>query len=110
MFAILLKETAKQISPALTLLFQASINQGKVPEEWKSANITPLFKKGDRSAKAMEKSRRIQSICSPTSRLLARSSMESISWVSVDRRFLKPCWESANNPFVHVFELDAHNV
>jgi hypothetical protein len=46
----------------------------------------------------LEKSRRIQSICSPTSRLLARSSMERISWVSVDRRFLKPCWESANNP------------
>jgi hypothetical protein len=41
----LLKETAKQISPALTLVFQASINQGKVPEEWKYANITPLFKK-----------------------------------------------------------------
>jgi hypothetical protein len=42
----LLKETAKQISPALTLLFQASFNQGKVPEEWKSANIngaTRLF-------------------------------------------------------------------
>ena len=30
-------------------------------------------------SKALEKSRRIQSICSPTSRLLARSSMESIS-------------------------------
>ena len=42
---ILLKETANQISPALTLVFQASINQGEVPEEWKSANITPLFKK-----------------------------------------------------------------
>ena len=46
----LLKETAKQISPALTLVFQASINQCKVPEEWKSASITPLFKNGDRSA------------------------------------------------------------
>ena len=41
----LLNETAKQISPALTLVFQASINQGKVPEEWKYAKITPLFKK-----------------------------------------------------------------
>ena len=44
------KETAKQISPALTLVFQASINQGKEQEEWKSSNITPLFKQGDRSA------------------------------------------------------------
>ena len=49
-------------------------------------------------SKALEKSRRIQSIWSPTSRLIARSWMESISWVSVDRRFLKPCWESSNNP------------
>ena len=40
----LLTEKAKQISPALTLVFQASINQGKVPEEWISANITPLKK------------------------------------------------------------------
>jgi hypothetical protein len=45
----LLKEPSKQISPELTLVFQASINQGKIPEEWKSSNITKLFKKGDRS-------------------------------------------------------------
>ena len=43
-------------------------------------------------SKVLEKSRRIQSICSPTSRLIARSWMESISWVSVDRHFLKPYW------------------
>ena len=48
--ARLLKETAQQVAPALTLLFQASLDQGTVPEEWKAANITPLFKKGDRSA------------------------------------------------------------
>jgi hypothetical protein len=46
----LLKETAKQIFPALTQVFQASINQANVSEEWKSANITPLFKQGDISA------------------------------------------------------------
>lgn len=43
---------------------------------------------------------RIQSAYSHTSMLLARSSMEIISRVSVDRLFLKSCWESANNPIV----------
>jgi len=60
----LLNETAKQISPALTLVFQASINQGKVPEEWKSANITPLFKKGDRSAPVNYRPVSLTSVCS----------------------------------------------
>ena len=46
----LLKETSYQISPALTMVFQASLIQGKVPDEWKTANFMPLFKKGDRSA------------------------------------------------------------
>ena len=46
---MLLKQTAEEIAPAVTLLFQASINQGKVPTQWKKAHIVPLFKKGSRS-------------------------------------------------------------
>ena len=41
-----LKECALEIVDAYVLLFQASIDQGKVPQGWKSANIIPLFKKG----------------------------------------------------------------
>ena len=48
----LLKETAVEISPAVTLLFQASIQQSRVPSQWKKANIVPLFKKGSRSSPA----------------------------------------------------------
>ena len=48
----LLKEVADEISPAVTLLFQASINQGRVPAQWKKANIVPIFKKGSRSEAA----------------------------------------------------------
>jgi hypothetical protein len=59
----LLKETAKQISPELTLVFQASINQGKVPEEWKSSNITPLFKKGDRTTLVNYRPVSLTSVC-----------------------------------------------
>jgi hypothetical protein len=33
----------------LTTLFQASINQGTIPPEWKEAKVVPIFKKGDKS-------------------------------------------------------------
>ena len=47
--ARLLKELAEEIAPAVTSLFQTSINQGRVPSVWKKALIFPLFKKGSRS-------------------------------------------------------------
>jgi hypothetical protein len=47
-----------------SLVRAASINQGKVPEEWKSANITPLFKKGDRSAPVNYHPASLTSVCS----------------------------------------------
>jgi hypothetical protein len=45
----LLRELAPIIAPMLTTLFQASINQGTIPSEWKEANVVPIFKKGDKS-------------------------------------------------------------
>ena len=62
--ARLLKETTQQVAPALTLLFQASLDQGTIPEEWKAANITPLFKKGDRSAAVNYRPVSLTSVCS----------------------------------------------
>lgn len=41
-----LKTCAAEISPALNLLFQYSINSGTVPSDWREALITSLFKKG----------------------------------------------------------------
>ena len=31
------------------MIFQRSINQGKLPNIWKDANVSPVFKKGDKS-------------------------------------------------------------
>jgi len=50
--ARLLKETATEIAPAVSLLFQASLDQGKVPASWKMALVVPVFKKGNRSSAA----------------------------------------------------------
>ncbi len=43
--ARLLKEVAHQLAPALTLLFQNSIDQGTLPHDWKHAFIIPIYKK-----------------------------------------------------------------
>ena len=40
----LLKLTAPGIAGSLTHLFNCSLKTGEIPSEWKSANITPVFK------------------------------------------------------------------
>ena len=47
--ARLLKECADELAPALTHVFIASLQQREVPQDWRRAIVTPLFKKGDRS-------------------------------------------------------------
>ena len=45
----LFKETTQQMAPLLTFIFQALLDQGKLPSDWKSANVTPIHKKGKRT-------------------------------------------------------------
>ena len=45
---LVLKECAKEISPAITSIFQASLETGKLPTDWTNANISPIYKKGDK--------------------------------------------------------------
>ncbi|XP_065645807.1 uncharacterized protein LOC136076261 [Hydra vulgaris] len=44
-----LKSCSKEISVPLSLLFIKSFDSGQVPSGWKLANITPIFKKGQRT-------------------------------------------------------------
>ena len=44
----LLKETSNCIALPLSKLFRQSLEEGKLPEEWKIANVTALFKSGER--------------------------------------------------------------
>ena len=39
---------ASETAPCLSLVFAASLHQGTVPQDWKLALVTPLFKKGNR--------------------------------------------------------------
>ena len=57
----LLKEAATELAPVLT--FQTSIDQGRIPDDWKSAKITPVYKKGDRSQPSNYRPNSLTSIC-----------------------------------------------
>ena len=59
-----LKEFAAELSPAMTLIFQASLQQGEVPDDWKQANVAPIFKKGDRCTAANYRPISLTSVCS----------------------------------------------
>ena len=45
-----LKNYARFIAPALTLLYNKSLQEGSVPQDWRIANVTPIFKKGSRAS------------------------------------------------------------
>ncbi len=41
-----LKEFEAQLAKPLEILFNKSIQTGEIPEDWRKANVTPIFKKG----------------------------------------------------------------
>ena len=44
----LLQSVCDQISKPLSLIYNKSIQENKVPTDWREANVTPIFKKGAR--------------------------------------------------------------
>ena len=43
----ILKNCAQQLAPGLLAIFQKSVDNGELPEDWVNANVSPVFKKGD---------------------------------------------------------------
>jgi len=48
-YYLLLIETQELIAYPLLLLFNQSLRESSVPQDWKQANVTPIFKHGNRN-------------------------------------------------------------
>ena len=47
--ARILKLASKELAPVLSLIYQQSYDTNQVPLDWQQANVTAVFKKGDKS-------------------------------------------------------------
>ena len=45
---LVMRETAENIAPGLAAIFRKSLETGIVPEDWRTAHVTPIYKKGQR--------------------------------------------------------------
>ena len=59
----LLVTVADELAPALTHLFQLSLQSGKIPNSWRHALVQPVYKKGDRSTAANYRPISLTSVC-----------------------------------------------
>ena len=61
--ARILKECSRELAPLLTVLFNKSLSEGVVPDDWKEANVTAIFKKGDRGVASNYRPVSLTSLC-----------------------------------------------
>ncbi len=47
--ARVLKGAAEPLAPMMAMIFQQSLDTGTIPIDWLTANVTPIYKKQDRS-------------------------------------------------------------
>ena len=61
--ARILKDMANEVTPILTAIFQRSFDTGIVPRDWRTANVTTIFKKGERYKPANYRPVSLTSLC-----------------------------------------------
>ena len=59
----LLQNLKEEITLPLKIIFEKSIQQGKIPEDWRKANITPIFKKGSKKDAGNYRPVALTSVC-----------------------------------------------
>ena len=83
----LLKELAVQVAYPLAIIFQQSIDQTRVPQQWRTANVIPIFKKGSKRDTA---NYRPISLTSHIGKLLERIIRDHIMRHLDNKQLIKP--------------------
>lgn len=60
---VILLELQYELAPLLAHLFRRTLVEGRVPTDWKTANVTPIFKKGSRSDPGNYRPVSLTSVC-----------------------------------------------
>ena len=69
-----LKALADEVASLLLLIYKKSLETGEVPEDWRKANVTPAFKKGQRYQAENYRPISLTSICCKTMEHIVTSS------------------------------------
>jgi hypothetical protein len=59
----ILKQLADEISPLLQLIYTKPLDTGEVPADWRTANVSPVYKKGLKSAAENYQPISLTSVC-----------------------------------------------
>jgi len=78
----MLKDLVDEIAPALVIIFQRSLQYGEVPEDWKTANVTPIFKKGSKAERGNYRPVSLTSVCCKLLESILRDKMMHTCWTT----------------------------
>ena len=84
---LILKNAANEISPFLKIIFDQSLQTGKLPDDWVDANVAPVFKKGDRHSPANYRPISLTCVCA---KLLKRMICKQIMSHFSENKILTP--------------------
>ena len=86
MHPLVLRELADVVAEPLSIIFERSWRTGEVPEDWRKASVTPIFKKGEKEDPG---NYRLVSLTSIPGKVMEQLILEAIIKQVEEKKFLR---------------------